>query len=235
MALPKYSYPTYTLTVPSTGKQLKYRPFLVKDEKHLLLSQQSEEALTMYDTLKSVVSNCIVDDTKIDTLAVFDLEYIFTQLRCRSIGEQVELIFTCQNDECKKKEPYTFTIDAKVDKPSNHTNKISLFDNVGIVMKYPGIEQMAKITKNDMSNPDHIIELIASCVDYIYDDETVYHSKEQSKKEMTKFIEDLPRNAADKLRDFFLSIPKLKQDVTYTCKHCGTESLYTIEGIENFF
>lgn len=235
MALPRYSYPTYTLTIPSNGKTLKYRPFLVKDEKNLLLSQQSEEEVSMYDTLKGVIASCILDDNKVDQLAVFDLEYIFTQLRCKSIGEQVELIFTCQNDECKKKEPHTFTIDAKVEKPKDHTNKINLFDNVGIVMKYPGTDQLTKITKTDLTNPDNIIDLIVSCIDYIYDDETVYHAKEQSKKELVKFVEDLPKSAADKLRDFFASIPKLKQTVQYTCKHCGTESSYDIEGIENFF
>jgi hypothetical protein len=235
MGLPKYSYPTYTLTVPSNGKSLKYRPFLVKDEKNLLLSQQSEELMSMYETLKSVIASCIVDDTKIESLAVFDLEYIFTQLRCKSIGEQVELIFTCQNEECKKKEPHTFAIEAKVEKVKDHTNKIHLFDNVGIFMKYPGSEQMMKLTKSDMSNPDDIIELIVSCIDYIYDDETIYHAKEQSKKELVKFVEELPRSAADKLRDFFATIPKLKQTVMYKCKHCETESAYDIEGIENFF
>jgi CRISPR/Cas system-associated protein Csm6 len=102
-------------------------------------------------------------------------------------------------------------------------------------MKYPGTDQMNKIAKYDLKNPDDIIDLIVSCIDYIYDDETVYHSKEQSKKELVKFIEELPRSASDKLQQFFETIPKLKQTVQYKCKHCGTESSYDVEGIENFF
>lgn len=235
MALPKYSYPVYTLKLPSTGKEVKYRPFLVKDEKNLLLSQQSEEEQSMYETLKTVIDSCIIEGVKVQDMAVFDLEYVFTQLRCKSIGEQVELVFTCLNEECKKKGNHTFAINPEVKKNADHTAKIDLFDNVGVMMKYPGTEQMKKIEKLDFTNPDEIIEMIASCIDYVYDDDQVYHTKDQSKKEVLQFVENMPRSASDKIKKFFETMPRLSQTVEYECKHCGEKNEYNVEGIQNFF
>jgi hypothetical protein len=232
MALPKYTSPIYTLKVPSSGKDLKYRPFLVKDEKNLLLSQQSEEEVSMYDTLKAVIASCIVEGPKVDDLSVFDIEYIFTQLRCKSIGEQVELVFTCQNEKCGEKEPHTFNIDPEIKKNPEHTNKIELFDSVGIMMKYPGTDQMKKISALNLDNPDEIIEMIASHIDFVYDENQVYTS---SKKETIQFIENLPRSASDKIKRFFETMPKLSQTVSYSCKHCGETNDYVVECIQNFF
>jgi hypothetical protein len=233
MALPKYTFPIYTLQVPSSGKDLKYRPFLVKDEKNLLLSQQSEEEVSMYDTLKTVIASCIVEGPKVDDLSVFDIEYIFTQLRCKSIGEQVELVFTCQNEKCGEKESFSFNIDPEIKKNPEHTNKIELFEDVGVIMKYPGTEQMKKISTLDFNDPDAIIEMIASHVDCVYDNDQVYNSA--TKKETIQFIENLPRDASDKIKKFFETMPKLSQKVEYECKHCGEKHDYLVEGIQNFF
>lgn len=233
MALPKYTFPIYTLTVPSTGKELKYRPFLVKDEKNLLLSQQSEEEVSMYDTLKAVIASCIIDGPKVDDLSVFDIEYIFTQLRCKSIGEQVELVFTCQNEKCGEKEPFSFNINPEIKKHPDHTNKIDLFEDVGVMMKYPGTEQMKKIAALDFNDPDAIIEMIASHVECVFDADQIYTNP--TKKEMIQFIENLPRDASDKIKKFFETMPKLSQEVEYVCKHCGESHKYLVEGIQNFF
>lgn len=233
MSLPKYSYPVYTLVVPSTGKEMKYRPFLVRDEKNLLLSQQSEQVGSMYETLRSVIASCITDKTDVESLAIFDLEYIFTQLRCKSIGEDVELIFTCT--ECGKKTEHLFPIQAEVKMPEGHDKKIALFDNVGAVMKYPGVEQMKTIADIDFKNPEQVIELIASCIDYVYDEDNIYYAKDQTKKELVQFVENLPRNASDKIKNFFETVPKLSQTITFKCKHCDHENEYKVEGIENFF
>lgn len=235
MALPKYSYPVYTLKLPSTGKEVKYRPFLVKDEKNLLLSQQSEEDVSMYETLKTVIESCVVEGAKVSEMAVFDLEYVFTQLRCKSIGEEVELVFTCVNEECKQKGNHKFQISPEVVKHPDHTPKIELFDGVGAILKYPGTEQMKKIQKLNFNNPDEVIDLIASCIDYIYDDDQVYHAKDQSKKELAQFVENLPRTASDKIKQFFETMPRLSQTIEYECKHCGNKHEYLVEGIQNFF
>lgn len=231
-----YKHPVYTTTLPSTGKQIKFRPFLVKDEKNLLLAQQSEEELNMIDTLKSVIADCILDkDVNVDDLAIFDLEYMFTQLRAKSVGEEVELIFTCKNDECNEKTKISFKIEPELIKPEGHNNKIDLFDDVGVVMKYANASILKDISKLDMSNPDQILELIVNCIDYIYDAESVYPAKEQKKQDLIKFVEGLPRAPTDKIRKFFETTPRLQQNVKYDCPKCGTHNSYMVEGIDSFF
>jgi len=236
MTLPMYKHPVYTTTLPSTGKQIKYRPFLVKDEKNLLLAQQSEEELNMIDTLKTVIADCILDkEINVDDLAIFDLEYMFTQLRSKSVGEEVELIFTCKNDECKEKTKISFKIEPEVIKPEGHSNKIDLFDDVGVVMKYANASILKDISKLDISNPDQILELIVNCIDYIYDKESVYPAKEQKKQDLIKFVEGLPRAPTDKIKKFFETTPRLQQKIEYKCSKCDTHNEYIIEGIDSFF
>lgn len=236
MALPMYKHPVYTLTLPSNGKTLKYRPFLVKDEKSLLLAQQSEEDLTMIDTLKSVISNCIVDKGfDVEELPIFDLEYIFTQLRCKSVGEEVELLFTCKNQDCKKKTKIAFKIDPQLVKPEDHSNKIDLFDDVGVVMKYANANILKSISTMDIQNPDDIMNMVVDSIDYIYDAESVYSSKDEKREDLLKFVEGLPRNASDKIKRFFETTPRLQQKIEYDCPSCGTHNEYIAEGIDSFF
>lgn len=236
MALPMYKHPTYTLKLPATGKEVKYRPFLVKDEKNLLLAQQSEIEMNMLDTLKNVIKDCIVSkDVDVEQLPIFDLEYIFTQLRTKSVGENVELLFTCSNTECKEQTKISFKIDPKLEIPEGHSCKIDLFDDVGVMMKYANVEMLRDIAKLDLNNPDQIVQLIAKSIDYIYDAESVYPSKEQTEADLVKFIEGLPRTPTEKIRLFFETTPKLQQVVEYDCPACSKHNEYTVEGIESFF
>lgn len=236
MTLPMYKHPVYTTTLPSTGKQIKFRPFLVKDEKNLLLAQQSEEELNMIDTLKSVIADCILDkEVNVEDLAIFDLEYMFTQLRAKSVGEEVELIFTCKNEECKEKTKISFKIEPELIKPEGHSNKIDLFDDVGVVMKYANASILKDISQLDMTNPDQILNLIVNCIDYIYDAESVYPAKEQKKQDLIKFVEGLPRAPTDKIRKFFETTPRLQQTIKYDCPKCATHNEYVVEGIDSFF
>jgi hypothetical protein len=235
MALPMYKHPTYTLTLPSTGKEVKYRPFLVKDEKNLLLAQQSEVEMTMIDTLKDVVANCVLSkDVKVEDLPIFDLEYIFTQLRIKSVGENVSLMFSCKTG-CGEKTKIDFVIDPKLIKPEGHTPKIDLFEGVGVMMKYANVELLRDISKLDFENPDEILKLIVHSIDYIYDKDSVYHTKDQTEADLIKFVENLPREASLKIKQFFETTPKLQQNVEYDCPKCGTHNVYTVEGIESFF
>lgn len=236
MALPMYKHPTYTLKLPATGKEVKYRPFLVKDEKNLLLAQQSEIEMNMIDTLKNVIKDCILSkDIDVEDLPIFDLEYIFTQLRTKSVGENVELLFTCSNEECKEQTKISFKIDPKLEIPEGHSCKIDLFDDVGVMMKYANVEMLKEISNLDLSNPDQIVKLIAKSIEYIYDAESVYPTKEQTEADMIKFVEGLPRTPTEKIRKFFETTPKLQQLVEYDCPACGTHNEYTVEGIESFF
>lgn len=236
MALPLYKHPVYTLTLPSTGKEIKYRPFLVKDEKNLLLAQQSEEETNMIETLKNVIGSCILTkDVNVDEMPVFDLEYVFSQLRIKSVGENVELTFTCRNKECKEKTNISFKIDPVLIKSPDHTNKIDLFDDVGVVMKYANVGMLKQIKSLDLNDPEAILNLIIDSIEYVYDTESVYYTNKQSKKEMKEFVESLPREASEKIKRFFETIPKLQQVIEYDCPKCGTHNVYTAEGIESFF
>jgi hypothetical protein len=236
MALPMYKHPTYTLKLPATGKEIKYRPFLVKDEKNLLLAQQSEVEMNMLDTLKNVIKDCVLSKgVDVEDLPIFDLEYIFTQLRTKSVGENVELLFTCSNDECKEQTKISFKIDPKLEIPEGHSCKIDLFDDVGVMMKYANVEMLREIAKLDLNDPDQIVKLICKSIEYIYDSESVYQSKDQTEEEMIKFVEGLPRTPTEKIRRFFETTPKLQQVVEYDCPSCNHHNKYTVEGIESFF
>lgn len=237
MALPISSTPSYTLTVPSTGKQVKYRPFLVKEEKALLLAQQSEDPVVMIDTLKKIIAECVNGDIEVDKLATFDIEYIFAQLRAKSVGEIVELIFpcdVCEVEEAKVKVAFDLT-KIKVDKSPEHTNDIKLFDDVGVKMNYPNIEIVNKLQSGDAGNIDQIFNIVISCIEYIYTPDEVFYAKEQTNEELTNFLENLTSEQFAKIQQFFETMPKIRQEVEYTCPVCGREHKKYLEGISSFF
>ena len=193
MSLPINSAPTYTLTVPSTGKQIKYRPFLIKEEKTLLIAQQSEDPVVMVDSLKDVIRSCVKDEIDLDNLATFDLEYIFTQIRAKSVGEVVELILKCDTCEDEKATAKVF-IDLttlKVEKNPDHNDKIVLFDDVGIAMKYPTIDVLKKMESVNASDLDEVFGVVVDCIDYIYNTDEIFYAKEQTKEELTEFLNNL--------------------------------------------
>lgn len=235
MALPVLATPTYELVVPSTGKKIKYRPFLVKEEKALLIAQQSQEDQTMLDTLKSIISACTFEKLNVDSLALFDIEYIFTQLRAKSVGEYSELVFNCL--ECNDpKAKINVNIDLtklEVSKNKEHKSKIELFDNVGIQMKYPSFKALNKL--KSMNDTDAIFEVVADCIDYIYDADSMYPASEQTREDLQNFIDNLTQEQFKKVKEFFDTMPKLKHDIEFNCPVCGYHHKHTIEGLDNFF
>ena len=237
MALPIGLTPSYNLTIPSSGKQVKFRPFLVKEEKALLIAQQSEDPTVMIDTLKDVIRGCIKDPIEVDSLATFDLEYIFAQIRAKSVGENVELVFMC--DACNDpnaKVKLTFDLtQLKVEKDPDHTNNIALYDGTGIIMKYPGIDTINKIQNMDSSNIEQLFGVVVDCIESIYSGEQVYHAKEQSREELKEFIENLTTDQFAKVQRFFETMPKIRQAVEFTCPVCGEHHKRYLEGINSFF
>jgi DNA-directed RNA polymerase subunit M/transcription elongation factor TFIIS len=237
MALPVSKTPVYHLTVPSTGENVKFRPFLVKDEKALLLAQQSEDPVVMINTLKEVIRGCLDDNVNINKLATFDIEYIFAQLRARSVGEIIDLVFTCANCE-EEGNTVKLKIDLttiKVNKPEDHTDTISLFDNVGVKMKYPDVDMIKKLEAIDEVDMNSIFEVIISCIDYIYDDEQMFYAKETPKAEMMQFVENLTSTQFVKLQAFFETMPKIKHEVDFECPACKHKNHSVLEGINSFF
>lgn len=237
MALPRQNTAVYTTTIPSTETKVKFRPFLVKEEKALLIAQQSEDKTVMVDTLKSIIEDCVIDKIDIDSLAMFDLEYLLLQVRAKSIGETAELIFSCDVcDDPKAKVSITFDLtQIEVTKDPTHTKKINLFDDVGIVMKYPNIDEITAFSELDLDKVDSVFDFIISSIEYIYDGNEIYHTKEQPKPEVEEFLNNLTQQQFKLIENFFETMPKLRQDVKYTCPVCARVHNKYIEGIESFF
>ena len=240
MALPMMSMPKYTMTIPSTNKQVKYRPFVVKEEKALLLAQQSEDASVMVNTLKDVLSSCIEDKIDIDKLATFDLEYLFTQLRAKSVGENIELMFSCDSPGCVDNENARVKIgidltSLSVVKSDEHTNNIPLFGDVGVVMKYPSIETIKQMQKIDDENLELVFRVMAKSIDYVYQGDEFFYASEQSDEEMLTFVNNLTSEQFMKLQNFFQTMPKLKKEIEYDCPVCHTHHKQVLEGMQSFF
>lgn len=238
MALPVQNTPTYSIEIPSTKEILKFRPFLVKEQKSLLLAQQSEDASVMVDTLKSVVRGCAQSKVDVDKLAIFDLEYIFSQIRSKSVGEMVSLIFSCDvcDDNTAKIKLDIDLSKLKVEHDPRHEQKISLFDDVGVVMKYPSVNVINTMTQYGVgSEVDLVFDIVCECIDYIYDSSEVYHAKEQSKEELQTFINNLTTEQFEKIELFFETMPKLRQKIEYKCPVCSLEHNKVLEGLNSFF
>lgn len=236
MALPLQNAAIYSLVIPSTGKEIKYRQFFVKDEKALMIAQQSEDLKVMINTLKSVIKSCVTDNIDVESLAIFDLEYIFAQIRAKSVGEFSELVFTCGHCD-NEKNKYTMRLDVSsinVTKNPDHKNKIDLFDDVGVVMKYPNLDILTKIDKG-FNDPDNVIDIITDCIETIYTGDALYHSKEQTKKELREFVENLTKEQFDRLETFFSTMPKFQHLVEFNCGACGAHNKTMLEGVQNFF
>lgn len=236
MALPKPSYPVYNLTIPSLDKKIKFRPFLVKEEKSLLIAQQSEEIKVMVDTVKSIIKSCVLDPIDIDSLAIFDVEYMFTQIRSKSVGETVDLIFTCAH--CKEKNN-KIKIEIDLTKipmvtPPNHNKKIQLEDNLGVIMRYPRIDALVKVDRGT-DNVETNLEAVIDCIEAVYDDTEVFYTAEQTKEEILEFIDGLTKKQFDMIEDFFVSIPKFEQKIEYKCPACKADNVYMLKGTESFF
>lgn len=239
MSLPVSSHLTYEIKIPSTQKVIKFRPFVVKEQKELMISAQSENINTMVDTLKSVIKSCVKSEFDINKLAVFDLEYIFTQIRAKSSGEVSDLVFGCDTESCMDNDKAKVKIsidleDMKVDIPEDHSNKISVYDNVGVVMKYPTIE-ILKDLENIDTETEMMISVILASIDMIYDAENMYKSEDYSKEELIEFIDNMPTDGFRNIVKFFETMPKLTYPIKYTCPVCEKNHEQNIEGLVNFF
>ena len=240
MALPLNSTPVYSLVIPSTKKTVNYRPFLVKDQKALMIAQQSENQKVMVDTLKSVISSCVTDNIDIDSLAMFDLEYIFTQLRAKSVGENVELIMSCDEDhgDQNKLAKVKVSVDLsqiQVVSDESHTNKLSLWGNVGVVMKYPSVDIIKKFQTVNESDTESVFSIISQSIEYIFDNDEVSHAKDQTKEEMLEFLNNLTTEQFSKIQKFFETMPKLTYDIKYNCPVCQKGHHVKLEGMDSFF
>lgn len=240
--LPKIDVPIYDLKLISNNKKIRFRPFTVKEEKLFLMAMEANDTETTINTIKQVLNNCVLDDVNIENLPIFDLELLFLNLRAKSIGEEINLKYRCANnvekegkqEKCNNVVDFSFNVlDILPEKNENHTNKIEINDDLGIVMKYPSFEMLQKYqTNNDF---DIILALIIDCIDYVYDKDNIYYAKDTQRNELEEFIDSLQSKELEKLKLFFDTMPKLKKKLDFKCNKCGYEEEIEVEGIQNFF
>lgn len=236
MALPQNVLPTYELELPSNGKKIKFRPFVVKEEKLLLLALDTNDEKEIEKAVKTLLKGCIQSRIKVEDLPIFDLEYIFLQIRSVSVGDIVEMNVTCNDDDTTKVK-YNLKLDEiKVIKPEGHSNKIMLGDKLGVVMKYPSWNEF--ITGSIMGQAptaDGVSKIIAGCIDQIFDEEDVYDSSTTTKKEFVDFMEGLTNEQFTKVQEFFETTPRLEHSFAVKNPNTGEMSEFTIRGLANFF
>ena len=236
MALPTMDLPTYELEIPSTKKKIKYRPFLVKEEKVLLLALESENDKNIRDAVFNLLKGCIQSRIKLENLSTFDLEYIFLNIRAVSVGEVVEMNITCQDDnETQVKYNLNLT-DVDVIFPEGHSNKIMLTDTTGVIMKYPSFDRFVdgQFSSGDIDE-DEVMKIIAESIDQIFQGDEVYDESTTSKKEFVQFVESLTNQQLEKVQQFFETSPRLEKTIKVTNPKTGVESQYTLRGLQSFF
>ena len=237
MALPKLNVPVYEAILPSTEKVIKYRPFLVKEEKLLLTAQESGEDAVL-PAVKQIIKNCVQGELDVDNMPIFDIEYLFLRLRAKSVGEEVTLglkPWGCpQNDGklCKFTTEVTINLE-KIEciKDKKHTPKIMLDNNIGIMMKYPDISQLG-IKGSDIEMG---MKVIKNCITMIFTKEETHERDSFTDKELDEFIDSLNSIQMEKINNFFETMPTIKHTAKYTCKTCGEEKETTIQGLQSFF
>jgi len=236
MALPTVDLPTHELEIPSNKKKIKFRPFLVKEEKVLLLALESEDDKNIRSAVHNLLKGCISSRIKIDKLATFDLEYIFLNIRAVSVGEVVDINVTCQDDE-KTQVKYQLNLtDVNVTFPEGHSNKIMLTDDLGVIMRYPSFNRFVEnqFAQKEV-NEDTVIDIIAESIDQIFQGEEVYDESTTTPKEFIEFVESLTNTQLEKLQTFFETSPRLEHKFKVKNPNTDVESDYTISGLASFF
>ena len=238
MPLPKIATPTYELDLPSTGETIKYRPFLVKEEKLLVLALESEDTKQITNVIKAVLKSCIqTKGIKIETLPTFDIEYLFLNIRGKSVGEEIEVNVICPDDE-ETQVPVSINIDdIQIEVTDDHDNKIQLDDSLMMEMKYPSLEEFIKnnFDFKETNQMDQSFALIASCIDKIYNEDEVWATADFTKKEVNEFLEQMNSSQFKDIENFFETMPKLSHTIKVINPKTKVKSDVVLEGLASFF
>ena len=233
MALPKLSNITYELELPSTGESIKYRPFLVKEQKTLMIAQESDDNKAIENAFASMISDCTFGELDAYNLPMFDVEYVFLQMRGRSVGEKIKLTVLCPDDEKTKVDVEIDLKDVCVQVQDEHTNIVKITDDIQIIMRYPTLKDMAGY--NNTGQIDSIFDMIRRCVHEIHDGETVHNRVDISNKELDEFIESMTTESFEKLSAFFETMPKLLHEIEVKNPKTKKKTTIPIEGLQSFF
>ena len=236
MALPKIETPTYELTLPSQDIKVKYRPFLVKEEKILLMALESQKSDEIFQATKQIVSSCTFNALKVEELPTFDLEYIFLQIRAKSVGETTKFKVLCPDDKKTYADVEVDLTKVNVEVDDKHTNKLLVDEkrNLGVVLKYP---TMNVLKSGTMENPttEQIFDVLTECVDHIYEGDKIYPAKDSTPQEIKEFFEDLSQDSFVKIKNFFDTMPRLRHEVEVTNPVTNVKSKVVLSGLNDFF
>ena len=238
MPLPKIATPTYELELPSTGKTVQYRPFLVKEEKLLVIALESEDTKQITTAIKAVIKACIkTRGVKVEALPTFDIEYLFLNIRGKSVGENLDVNIICPDDKETEVKVNINLDDIKCHKNEGHTNKIKLDDSLMMEMKYPSLDEFIKsnFDLDEKNQMDQSFDLIAQCIDKIYSEEEVWTAEDCTKKEMSEFLESMNSSQFKEIEKFFETMPKLSHTLKVTNPKTKVESEVVLEGLASFF
>ena len=239
MPLPKITTPTYELVLPSSGKKIKYRPFLVKEEKVLILALESQDVKHITNAIKTTIKDCIVTrGVKVEELPTFDIEYIFLNIRGKSVGEAIDLVVTCPDDNQTTVPAKIYIDEIEVKRDKNHKNEIKLDSKLTLKMKYPSLERFIENNFNfnsDASDADKTFDIVASCIDMVYDEDQVWAGSDCTKKELKEWVETLNTQQFMQVEEFFTTMPKLSHTFTVINPNTEVESEVTLEGLSDFF
>jgi len=237
MALPKIEVPTYELTLPSEDKKIKYRPFLVREEKILYIAMETGQNKEMINALKDVVGACTFDTLNVDRLPIFDIEYLFLQIRAKSVSEITKFRAICPDDGKTYVETEVDLTKVEVQVDDEHTNRIILDTqrNLGLVLKYPTLKNYDIGRGLDNIEIDKVFNILIDCIDHVFEGDKIYPAKDTSKQELKDFIEGLPQDAFTKIKTFFDTMPKLKHEVEVTNPNTNVTSKVVLTGIADFF
>ena len=236
MPLPTIATPTYELTLPSTGKKIKYRPFLVKEEKLLILALESKNQAEITNSVKDVLRECVITKgIKIDDLPTFDIEYIFLNIRARSVGESIDLLVTCPDDGKTQVQTKIFIDEIEVKKTEGHKQDVKLDDTYTMRLKYPSLDQFIDDNFNFDTDKDTAFEIISTCIDMVFSDDEAWEAKDCTKKELVEFVERLNSSQFKEIEDFFETMPKLSHDIEVENPNTKVKSTVVLEGLASFF
>ena len=236
MPLPTIVTPSYELNLPSTGKKIKYRPFLVKEEKILILAIESNSMKDISRAIKDVLKNCILTKgVKIDELPTFDIEYLFLNIRSRSIGESIDLVVTCPDDGKTKVNSQIYIDEIEIKKDKNHSPDIKLDDTYTMRLKYPSLDQFIDENFNFDEDKDNSFDIISSCIDMVFSEEEAWEAKDCTKKELLEFVERLNSIQFKEVEKFFDTMPKLSHEIEVENPNTKVKSTVTLEGLASFF
>ena len=232
MALPIVDVPKYSVTIPSTEESVVYRPYLVKEEKILMIAMESENQEQVMRAVKEVIAACTFNKVNVDNLTVFDMEYVFLKLRSKSVGEVSKIGVKC--GECSTLNDIEIQLDTlEVSKPTEDKSVVMITDKIGVKLRYPTVKDANLLVK--YSGTEAAIKTIVACIDNIFDDDKVYPAKDSTPKELEQFLDSLNAEQFKKMQSFFETMPSLSHDATFTCSSCGHQNELLIKGLANFF